>query len=334
MPIAYELVEHAGAAPDTTLNGALTSVATSFVATSGTSYPTGSVGPFYIVIDPGLAAEEKIQCSARATNTFTVATSGRGVDGTSAVAHNSGAVVRHVFTAIEANEANTAAAQTVGKVTTAGDLLYATAAATLARLGIGAANRVLRTSGTAPAWGQIVAADITASTITATELAADAVTTAKILDANVTAAKLAAPLSNPPRCYLTNSAPQVLTTGVEVILTFNTEMYDTDTMHDLTTNPGHITIKTAGTYVFHAQIELTTGSGLYAIIYKNNTTSVALNRSSMAGAANSEWSVTTPPLVCAVNDFFNVRAAHNAGADRNTVSGSRGPFFSALWVAP
>jgi hypothetical protein len=43
---------------------------------------------------------------------------------------------------------------------TSGDLIYATGATTLAKLGIGAANRVLRSDGTAPNWGQITNAFI------------------------------------------------------------------------------------------------------------------------------------------------------------------------------
>ena len=46
----------------------------------------------------------------------------------------------------------------VAKVTTAGDLVYATAANALARLGIGAVGTFLNSSGSAPQWGKITAA--------------------------------------------------------------------------------------------------------------------------------------------------------------------------------
>jgi len=75
-----------------------------------TGYPTGATGPFYIVIDRGLTAEEKILCASRSSNTITVyntgLTNGRGADGTSVIAHSSGATVEHVFTATDADEAN------------------------------------------------------------------------------------------------------------------------------------------------------------------------------------------------------------------------------------
>ena len=75
-----------------------------------TNWPTGSVGPFYVVIDRGLGTEEKILCSSRAGNVLTVyddgVTIGRGADDTSIAAHNTNAVIEHVFTATDADEAN------------------------------------------------------------------------------------------------------------------------------------------------------------------------------------------------------------------------------------
>lgn len=74
------------------------------------NWPDGSVGPFYVVVDRGLAAEEKILCSSRTGNVLTVYTSGlnvgRGADGTTVIAHNSNAEIEHVFTATDADEAN------------------------------------------------------------------------------------------------------------------------------------------------------------------------------------------------------------------------------------
>ena len=52
----------------------------------------------------------------------------------------------------------------VAKVTTAGDLVYATGSNALSRLGIGSANEVLKTNSgaTAPEWGTVAATEVTA----------------------------------------------------------------------------------------------------------------------------------------------------------------------------
>ena len=89
-----------------------------------TNWPTGAGGrPFYVVIDRGTASEEKILCSSRSGNTLSVyddgVVIGRGADDTSITAHSSNAVIEHVFTATDADEANAL----VNLLTTTGDIL-------------------------------------------------------------------------------------------------------------------------------------------------------------------------------------------------------------------
>lgn len=99
--------EHTGAAAATGLATGITSAATSFTVISGTGYPTGSVGNFVICIDANTSAEEKILCSARSGTSFTVATGGRGYDGTTAASHSAGTVnVTHVLSAAEIDDDN------------------------------------------------------------------------------------------------------------------------------------------------------------------------------------------------------------------------------------
>ena len=94
----------------TTLLGGSTSDTTIY-CNDLTNWPDGTGSrPFYIVIDRGQASEEKILCSSRSGNTLTVyddgITNGRAADDTSITAHSSNAVVEHVFTATDADEAN------------------------------------------------------------------------------------------------------------------------------------------------------------------------------------------------------------------------------------
>lgn len=97
-----------GAARQTTLLVGINAVDTSFTvaASGGTGYPTGSGGDFVVALDMGLAGEEKILCSARVGDTFTVATSGRGWDDTAASSHANNATVNHVGAATDLREAN------------------------------------------------------------------------------------------------------------------------------------------------------------------------------------------------------------------------------------
>ena len=101
--------EYAGAAAPSYITSTLggTSSDVTIYCNNLTNWPDGTIGPFFVVIDRGTANEEKILCSSRTGNTLTVvASTGRGSDDTTISAHSSGAVIEHVFTATDADEAN------------------------------------------------------------------------------------------------------------------------------------------------------------------------------------------------------------------------------------
>lgn len=104
--MAYERREYQGGAVVTSLSAGINAAATSFSVADATGWPDGTVGPFHVVIDQGLASEEKIRCLSRAGSTVTVDTGGRGADDTTASSHSAAAVVAHVFVAVDADEAN------------------------------------------------------------------------------------------------------------------------------------------------------------------------------------------------------------------------------------
>ena len=97
--------EFVGAASETTLSSGINSSVASFSVASGTGFPDGSSFPFVVVVDRGVADEEKVLVTSRSGNTFTVAaniggvTTGRGFDSTTAAAHDSGSKVGHVLDA-------------------------------------------------------------------------------------------------------------------------------------------------------------------------------------------------------------------------------------------
>ena len=103
-----------GGVPATTLLSGITSGDTSFSLADSTGWMDGAGGDFYVVLDRGLSTEEVIQCASRAGSSVTVATSGRGADGTSAVAHDAGATIEHCVPALSLQESNTHANQTTG----------------------------------------------------------------------------------------------------------------------------------------------------------------------------------------------------------------------------
>jgi uncharacterized protein YjlB len=104
----------------------MSNVATSCTIAAYTGWPYGS-DPFYVVVSPGTAAEEKVLVTRTGSTdtTLNVVSGGRGADDTSAQSHDSGAAIYPVFTAVDALEANTVASTQ----TTKGDLLVHTGSA-------------------------------------------------------------------------------------------------------------------------------------------------------------------------------------------------------------
>ena len=90
----------------TTLTAALPIGGTSFTITIDTNWPDGADYDFFVTIDAGTAQEERILCSGRSGTTVTVASGGRGKDGTSESNHAIGAAVWPSWSAQDADEAN------------------------------------------------------------------------------------------------------------------------------------------------------------------------------------------------------------------------------------
>ncbi len=194
-----------GAASTTTSSAIASSGTTSFTITAYTGWPYGA-DPFSVVVEPGTANEEKMLVVRSGSTDTTLSVystpsvaANRGADGTSAVAHSSGATIYPVFTALDADEAN----ELASTLTTKGDLL-AHNASTFTRLGVGANDTLLvADSGEATGikWstidtgsfadGAVTTAKLEDDAVTNAKVAADAVDTAQIVDKAVTAAKLA-----------------------------------------------------------------------------------------------------------------------------------------------
>lgn len=104
-------LEHQGGAKATTLLYDFPAGALTFTIADPTGWPDGSVGPFYVDMDKGELNEEKILCASRSGDSVVVwsdpvAGNGRGADGTVDVRHGINAKVEHIWTAVEADQAN------------------------------------------------------------------------------------------------------------------------------------------------------------------------------------------------------------------------------------
>jgi len=184
--MAYSRRSYKGAPVTNALGGSgLAANATSITLSASMSGWSTSGTPFFVVVDPGTAKEEKICVIYASATTLTVvdpaitsawsaSVNGRGADDTTDRAHDVGATIYPVFTATEANQAN----ELVSKYTTNGDIVVhgSSGLKTIATGGSGNNNKVLVADSTVSDGG------VKWAQITADGIADSAVTSAKILD--------------------------------------------------------------------------------------------------------------------------------------------------------
>lgn len=154
---------------------------------------------------------------------------------------------------------------------------------------------------------------------------------------------------NPPRCRVYKASSQSLATGAQAVLTWDSEVFDSDGMHDPSSNPTRLTVRTAGIYEITVHIEweiknVTDNSHRWVGVHKNNSagttwgTSAQLNYdhqiqtdNDTSGAPQSNHCSIFKE--CAVNDYFEVLAEQSANATVTThESVNTRSFFSMLWL--
>jgi microcystin-dependent protein len=169
--------QYAGGAVATTLSSSVAaSGVTTFNIVANTGWPSSAGVPLFVVVSPQTSSEEKMSVTISGT-TLTVVS--RGVDGTTAASHSSGATIYPVFTATDADEAN----ELTAKYATQGSIVYQ-GASTFTELALGTSGYPLVAGASAPAYSQL----------TATGIADGAVTSGKILNGTIVLADLAAAL--------------------------------------------------------------------------------------------------------------------------------------------
>ena len=169
-----------------------------------------------------------------------------------------------------------------------GDLIAATAADTVSRLGVGANGTVL-----------------TADSAAATGL------------------KWATPAASSfAGCYLSKSANQSIANNTTTSITFDTEQYDTDGFHSTVTNTERITIPVgkAGKYLIIGQLAYASNSTGNRYISLNKNGTINFGRVVLA-AINGDvtWVIASTVLNLAEGDYVQMRADQSSGGSLNAL---------------
>lgn len=143
-------------------------------------------------------------------------------------------------------------------------------------------------------------------------------------------------LAGPPRARVYNNANISVANATDQALTFNSERFDTDTMHSTSVNTSRITFTSAGTYLVGGNaIFAANATGTRKIFVRLNGTTPIATAEVVNGGASADVSLAVSTLYTfAASDYIELVAFQNSTGSLNvTASGNTSPEFWATLIA-
>lgn len=141
-------------------------------------------------------------------------------------------------------------------------------------------------------------------------------------------------LARPPACRVTKAALQSIPNNTVTAITFDTERFDTDTMHDTVTNNSRITFTTAGIYMVGGTLRYQSNATGYRniVIRLNNGNNIAEDLKPIVAAIVTISSIATLYQFIA-GDYVELCAEQTSGGALNVEKvNPDSPEFWATWV--
>ena len=147
-------------------------------------------------------------------------------------------------------------------------------------------------------------------------------------------------LYDPPRCRVYNSAGESCADGTAKLLSFDTEDYDTDTMHSAG-NPSRVTANLDGDYriEFYVKLPSATYSAIDLNLRKNaagasggGTSLFTHETTAGSGNAISVWH--SIDLFLTSGDYVEIFCTQTSGASRTTTAGNGATGMALTWLRP
>ena len=186
-------------------------------------------------------------------------------------------------------------------LSTTGDIYYASAANTPARLGIGSSAQVLTVASGVPSWATPAGG------------------------ATFSGARL------------TKSANQSLASGTWTTITFNTEAFDVDGYHDNSTNTSRLTIPTgkSGYFLICGQAEFPGGSTAdraRQVALQKNGVDLQLTQFPNSGTTYTDARVFTAIINAVATDYFEIQCRQDSGGSLNVNGGLESTNFCITYL--
>lgn len=131
--------------------------------------------------------------------------------------------------------------------------------------------------------------------------------------------------SGMPRVSVSNSAAHSHTSGTSLLLTWDTEAYDNDTMHSTSTNTSRLVATTAGTYQVTARAAFASNAtGIRSLDVRKNAAGAAAGGTRIGYDSQTPvtGAVTSVAVICdvvlAANDYIEAFGFQSSGGALST----------------
>lgn len=133
-----------------------------------------------------------------------------------------------------------------------------------------------------------------------------------------------------------NNADLTTTNGVELVLTYNSERFDSNNLHSTSVNTGNLTAAVSGTYliVLNVAFDANATGERYVYIKHSSGLIIAVDmRKPAGGGLNTEFSLTTIYHLSAGESVSAVGFQNSGGNLAIKSLGNRSPEFSMVRIA-
>lgn len=127
------------------------------------------------------------------------------------------------------------------------------------------------------------------------------------------------------------SGTQSITSGVNTTIPWGGETYDTDSYHNNAVNPSRLTVPASGYYIVSASVRYAPdpNGSRRAQLFKNGASfpGRTIDVQVPAVGQNSILNITSPAILCAAGDYFEVETVQDSGVSLNVAAND------ATWFA-
>jgi hypothetical protein len=182
--------------------------------------------------------------------------------------------------------------------------------------------------------GGLAAADLRPNAVGTSEVVNNSLGDADVLNGSLATTEFA---SSIPAAHVTHSVSQGIANDNRSTLAFDTERYDTASVHNNATNNSRLTAPVKGIYAVTAQVywqATPTGRRIVYLTRNANPDPIAVDdtQSSDSGFVGQEL---TTQVQLAAGDFVQAEVRQTSGGSLNVIGGaSFSPEFSMTWLAP